>query len=175
MANYYDGWTWTLGPGDELQGAIANPAVANTYIMKYCLWDNSADFESYTTYAENGANTPTTQMTTNLLAYQSYSLQIVCDVTSAVTANGAGCCLMDVSGQNGGGYCMVYTEASGSTPAYFATYYLTNANFLTSISTSTLANTFAVKDPKVSADVLLGFEYFDCTITATKIGVCSHF
>ena len=69
VASYYDGWTWALGSGDELQGAIANPAVADTYIMKYCLWDNSADFELYTTYAENGANTPTTQMTKNLLAY----------------------------------------------------------------------------------------------------------
>ena len=83
---------------------------------------------------------------------------------------------MDVSGQNGGGYCMVYTVPSGTTPVpYFATYYLTNSNFLTSVSTSTLANTFAVKDPSESADVLLGFEYFQCTITTTEIGVCSHF
>ena len=83
---------------------------------------------------------------------------------------------MDVSGQNGGGYCMVYTVPSGvGAVPYFATYYLTNSNFLTSVSTSTLANTFAVKDPSESADVLLGFEYFQCTITTTEIGVCSHF
>ncbi len=82
---------------------------------------------------------------------------------------------MDVSGQNGGGYCMVYTDAINSAPSYFSTYYLTNSNFLTSVSTSTLANTFAVKDPEESADVLKGFEYFECTMTTAVIGVCSHF
>ena len=66
--------------------------------MQYCLFENSSDFAAYTTFVENGANLPTTQMTENLLDYNSYSLQIVCDVTSAVTKGGAGCCLMDVSG-----------------------------------------------------------------------------
>ena len=33
VASYYDGWTWALGSGDELQGAIANPAAADTYFM----------------------------------------------------------------------------------------------------------------------------------------------
>ena len=86
---------------------------------------------------------------------------------------------MDATSQQAGGYCMVYTvpTTQAATTGYFVTYYLTNANFLTSISTSTLSSTFTVKDPATSADTLIGFEYFQCikSTPTSFIGTCSHF
>ncbi len=141
--------------------------------MQYCLYDNPNDFASFITFVETDTNLPSTQMTKNADAYQSYSLQIVCDVThtTVVGGVGAGCCLMDASGKNGGGYCMIYSTTG--TPG-FVTYYLTNAQFLTSISTGTLSSSFAVTSPATSADVLYGFEYFKCSLTGL-VGTCNHF
>jgi len=96
---YYSDITWTLASTDKLRTGVENDADTVeplTPMMQYVLYDNPDGFAAYTAYASNGANLPTEQMTNNLEAYDSYSLQIVCDVTSS-PVSGAGCCLMDAS------------------------------------------------------------------------------
>ena len=146
VATYYSDITWTLGSTDALQVGVPNADDTTKPKMQYCLYDNPVGFEAYTAYASNGANLPTAQMTKNLLAYESYSLQIVCDVSSSKLATsapgvtpvtysspyGTACCLADASDSNGGGYCMVYTAvppavAGGPATPGFLTYYLTNS------------------------------------------------
>ena len=170
---------FALGSGDSMQNVVTlnNAATSNVAktVMQYCLYDNPSDFSTFTNYVSNAANKPTTQMTLDSTAYQSYSLNIMCDVSYATTKNGAGCCIMDQSGQNGGGYCLVLN--TGTTPFTVATYYLTNSQFLTSLSTFTLASTYAVSTPAQSASILLGFQYFDCEFDSgnTYKFTCGHF
>jgi hypothetical protein len=66
---------------------------------------------------------------------------------------------------------------TGTTPNSVVTYYLTNSQFTTSLSTYTLASTYAVSTPAQSSSSLLGFEYFDCEFdsgSTTKF-TCGHF
>ena len=100
---YYTDITWELGSADELQVGVDNPDNADAPRMQYCLYDNPDGFKAFTDYvADANAADITEQMTKNVLAYSSYSLQIVCDVTMTGTnpipsPNGAACCLMDYS------------------------------------------------------------------------------
>lgn len=82
---------------------------------------------------------------------------------------------MDQSGLNGGGYCVVLNTAT--TPNSIVTYYVTNSQFLTSISTFTLSSSYAVALPSQSASSLLGFEVFDCEFDtgSTTSFTCGHF
>ena len=86
-----------------------------TEILKYVLYGNSDDWDLFIAYKETSTNNPTTNEISNATAYQSYALQIICDLTSFALTSlaGAGCCLMDYENENGG-YCVLYSSTTST-------------------------------------------------------------
>ena len=71
-------------------------------------------FDSWKTAVADRADTGITEEEKTFRdTYSSYSLAIVCDIlnlegnTNTASRAGTGCCLRDMSGSVGGGYCML--------------------------------------------------------------------
>ena len=78
------GLTFSLG-SNTLTTLKYFDSTTNTYpamAFSYCLYDAPDTWTTYKTYVETSSNNPTTNEQANLLSYQSYALQIVCDVSS---------------------------------------------------------------------------------------------
>ena len=151
-------------------------AATNTYPtlpMEYLLWANQANWDAFKTWvttqkADTTTAYPSTNEETNKVAYNSYSLQIKCDLSSATTKEGSGCCLLDQSEKLGGGYCLLLATGSSTVD----TYYLTNSEMLATQQTDAF-NT----NQKVTADSdnQAGFEVFDCTGVSSSGFTCNHY
>ena len=113
------------------------------------LYANEDDWSSFETYADE--STATSNAQANVLEYNSFTLRIICTITSI--QSGDGCCIMDKSSTLGGGYCLVYDGSEVDT------YFLTNAQMNTALtSTYAISSTYLIDT--TSADNDMGFEYF---------------
>ena len=116
--------TWDLGSGDSLITFNYFDTANNAYEempMQYALWANTDPFTEFYDWANDESESPTTNEETNSLAYQSYSLQIECDLSYAGQVDGSGCCLIDASSLLGGGYCLIWNDGDSQVDTYFLT------------------------------------------------------
>ncbi len=120
--------------------------------LSYMLYDNPTDWDSFKSYVDDDTNTPTTIEEANRTAYSSYSLRLICDVTDFTTQDGSGCCLMDATSGDYGGYCILYNDNSGSPTA--DTYYIGATDWDDCISAYAIDSTYQVED---DADGDVGF------------------
>lgn len=115
-------FTWTCNSWDTEYTIITDR-------LSYILYDNPTDWETFKTYTKTNLDITSNELE-NLVDYQSYSLRIICDVSTSLLdvsmdGIGSGCCLMDYSILLGGGYCVVYFEDDNG-DGYVSTYYMTN-------------------------------------------------
>ncbi len=148
--------SWAEGSSDTVQTITYFDATAADYpddsyptmALSYMLYDNPTDWESFKSYVDDSANSPTTIEQSNETAYQSYTLRLICDVTDFTTQEGSGCCLMDASGGDYGGYCILYNSGDADT------YYIGATDFEDAISSYAIDSTYEVVD---DADDDVGF------------------
>ena len=83
--------------------------------MQYVLYSNTSDWDKFIAYKDTSTNNPTTNEISNATAYQSYALQIICDLSSLslTSLSNAGCCLIDYENENGG-YCVLYSSSTST-------------------------------------------------------------
>ena len=126
MATALPTFTFTPGTNDQWQTIIDG-------VFRVMLWGDDTEFDTFVAWAQNSANSPTVNQFENSTGYSGYVLSFECNVNTATSTNydGAGCCLRDNDILEGGGYCVIYDQASSTGTTYF----LTEEQFVTAEST----------------------------------------
>ena len=93
MAEISDDFTWTTSDTVLTVEYFNQPT--DEYLdlaLSYMLYDNPTDWTTFDDYVVADVDV-TTNEESNVTAYQSYSLRIICDLTTFTTENDSGCCL----------------------------------------------------------------------------------
>lgn len=169
MSTIYESFTWTST--DTVTTITYFDPTDDTYPtleLSYLLYDNPDDWTTFDDYVTADSDSVTTNEDANVTAYESYSLRLICDISSFSTLDGSGCCLMDWSSLASGGYCIIYDETNDEAD----TYYLSDSDFDDALTSTYVIPSDNLVD--VDSDNEIGFESFYCTV-ASDIMTCDHF